>query len=302
MSVLPPVVRRPTSFVALTLLLAAVLWTAVAAAEVAVPQLSARVTDLTGTLTAQQRASLDAKLEAFETAKGSQIAILIVPTTEPETIEQYGIRVAEQWRLGRAGIDDGILVLVALNDRRVRIEVGYGLEGAVPDAIAYRIIDAEILPAFRRGDVYRGLADGVDRLIRVVEGEPLPEPQRRAPGADVPGLFELLPLLLVFAIVGGAIFRRMFGRIGGALATGGLVSLFVWFLGAVIGVALLAGLVAFVFSLGGGSGGDGWASPRHRGGYGGPWGGGGFGGGGFGGGGFGGGGGGFGGGGASGSW
>ena len=278
--------------VLLVLLLAS---TPPAAAQVPVPPLETRVTDLTATLSAEQRAALEAKLATFEEQKGSQIAILLVSTTAPESIEQYALRVAEQWQLGRAGVDDGILLLVALEDRSVRIEVGYGLEGAVPDAIANRIIDGEIVPSFRRGDFYGGLALGTDRLIRVIEGEPLPEPERRAPAAEVPGLFELLPVLLVFAIVGGTILRRMLGRAGGALVTGGLVSVLVWLLIGVLGLALIAGVIAFIFALGGGGPGRGaWYSPRHRGGYGG--------GGGFGGGGFGGGGGGFGGGGASGSW
>lgn len=271
-------------------------------AEVAVPPLASRVTDLTGTLDAGQRAELEARLAGFEAAKGSQIAVLLVPTTAPETIEQYSIRVAERWRLGRAGIDDGILLLVALEDRKVRVEVGYGLEGAVPDAVANRIIDEQILPAFRGGDIFGGISLGIDQLVRVVEGEPLPAPQRSPPASDGATLTSILPLLIVFVIVGGGIFRRLFGRVGGALATGGLVSFLTWLLVAVIGLALLAGFIAFIFALGGGGGGGGgWASPRHRGGYGGPFGGG-FGGGGGSGGGFGGGGGSFGGGGASGSW
>ena len=134
----------------------ALLWTAVAAAEVAVPPLSARVTDLTGTLDAGQRAALEARLEAFERAKGSQVAVLIVPTTQPETIEQYGIRVAEAWKIGRGGtIDDGVILLVAKDDRALRIEVGYGLEGALPDAIAKRIIEEVIVPALSRGRLLR---------------------------------------------------------------------------------------------------------------------------------------------------
>jgi uncharacterized protein len=268
--------------------------TGAALADVAVPPLEARVTDLTGTLSADQKAGLEAKLAAFETAKGSQIALLIVPTTAPETIEQYAIRVASKWQLGRKGVDDGVLFLVALTDRKVRIEVGYGLEGALPDATANRIIDETVIPNFRRGDVYGGVALGIDRIIRVIEGEPLPAPEARSPAANIPGLFELLPLLLVVTLVGGAVMRRIFGRTGGALATGGLVGAMVWLLVGVLGMALIAAVLAFIFSLGGGGGGGpgGWYSPRHRGGWGGYGGGGGFGGGG----------GGFGGGGASGSW
>jgi len=270
---------------------------------VPVPSLESPVTDLTGTLTPDQSAALDAKLRAFQRSKGSQVAVLIVPTTQPEAIEQYAIRVAEGWKLGREGIDDGVILVVALNDRRVRIEVGYGLEGALPDAIANRIIDEDIVPEFRRGDYYGGIATGVDRIMRVVEGEPLPEPELSPPSKDIPGLFSLLPFLLILVIVGGSIMRRIFGRVGGALATGGLVGFLTWLLVGALALAVIAGFLAFVFALGGGGGGPGgggWYSPRHRTGWGFP---GGYGGGGGGfGGGFGGLGGGFGGGGASGSW
>jgi uncharacterized protein len=301
------------------LILAAWLWlvavvVAPASAQqglVAVPQLMARVTDLTGTLTADQSSALEAKLAAFEQSKGSQVAVLIVPTTQPEEVEQYAIRVVDQWQLGRGKVDDGALLLIALNDRKVRIEVGYGLEGALPDATANRIIQQDIAPAFKRGDYYDGINTGVDRIMRVIEGEPLPEPEFSPPAAGIPGLVHLLPFLFIFALVGGSIFRRLFGRVGGALATGGLVGFLTWLLISILGISVFAGFVAFVFALMGGMGGggpgagsNGWYSRRHGSGwgYGGGFGGGSGGGGGFGGGGFGGGGGGFGGGGASGGW
>ena len=274
---------------------------------VAVPPLTSPVTDTTGTLAADQVAALDAKLRAFEQAKGSQVAVVIVRSTQPETIEQYALRVAEAWKIGRKGVDDGAILLVALDDRKLRIEVGYGLEGALPDATANRIIDEDIVPAFRRGDIYGGIATGVDRMLRVIEGEPLPEPELRSPAQGVPGLFPVLPFLFIFALFGGSIFRRMFGRVGGAFATGGLVGFLTWVLIGILGLALGAGLLAFLFALlgglGGGGGGpgagsNGWYSRRHGRGWGYP---GGFGGGGIGGG-WSGGGGGFGGGGASGGW
>ncbi len=173
-----------TRYLAGLLLAIACLAGAVAHGEVAVPPLQARVTDLTGTLTAPQRQALEDKLAAFEAAKGSQIGVLIVPTTEPETIEQYALRVAEQWKLGRKGVDDGALLLVAKNDRRLRIEVGYGLEGVIPDAGAKRIVSDIISPYFRQGDFYGGISAGVDRMIRVVDGEPLPPPRPRGASAD----------------------------------------------------------------------------------------------------------------------
>jgi uncharacterized protein len=277
---------------------------------VAVPPLRSPVTDLTGTLTPEQVQQLEARLRAFEQAKGSQVAVLIVPTTQPEDIEGYAIRVAEAWKLGRKGVDDGAILIVAKDDRRLRIEVGYGLEGPLPDATANRIIDEDIVPHLRNGDFHGGIVAGVDRLLRVIEGEPLPEARRSSPADAVPGLFTLLPFLFIFALVGGTIFRRMFGRVGGALATGGLVGFLTWLLVGVLGMAVLAGFLAFVFALTGGGGGggpttgrNGWYSRRHGSGWGYPGGFGGWsgGGGGFGGG-WSGGGGGFGGGGASGSW
>ncbi len=278
---------------------------------VEIPALSSPVTDLTGTLKPEESAALEAKLRAFEQAKGSQVAVLIVPTTQPEAIEQFAIRVAEAWKLGRKGVDDGAILLVAKDDRKLRIEVGYGLEGALPDATANRIIDEVIVPKFRAGDFHGGIDAGVDRMLRVIEGEPLPEPERKSPAHAVPGLFSLLPFLFIFALVGGSLFRRLFGRVGGAFATGGVVGFLTWLLVGILGLSIFAGLLAFVFALlgglggGGPGGGKGWYSRRHDRGWGYP---GGFGGWGGGGGGFGGGGGwsggggGFGGGGASGSW
>jgi uncharacterized protein len=152
----------------------------VARADVAVPPLTARVVDLTGTLSSDQVAALEQKLKAFEDRKGSQIAVLIVPTTQPETIEQYSLRVVEQWKLGRKKVDDGALLLIAKNDRKLRIEVGYGLEGALNDATSKRIIDEIITPKFKSGDFAGGISDGADRILKVIDGEPLPRPRRKA--------------------------------------------------------------------------------------------------------------------------
>lgn len=270
-----------------------------------VPKLEARVTDLTGTLTASQQAALEDKLAALESRKGAQIAVLIVPTTDPEDIAQYGIRVAEQWKLGRGKVDDGALLLLAKNDHRMRIEVGYGLEGALTDATSKRIIAETIAPLLRQGDFYGGINAGLDQMIRVIDGEPLPAPDQKWQG-DAPGLLGLLPFLLIAVLVGSAVLRGIFGRGAGALITGGLTGGVVWLLSKILGIALVAGVIAGLFSLFVGLSAGRWTSGS-RGGWGGGWGGlggGGFGGrgGGFGGGGFGGGGGGFGGGGASGGW
>jgi uncharacterized protein len=270
-----------------------------------IPQLEARVTDLTGTLTAEQQASLEDKLAAFESRKGAQVAVLIVPTTEPEEIEQYGIRVVEQWKLGRKKVDDGALLLVAKNDRRLRIEVGYGLEGALSDATSKRIIAETITPLFRQGDFYGGINAGLDQIMRVINGEPLPAPDHNWHG-EPPKLIGFLPFLIIAVLIGSAVLRAIFGRSAGALMTGAATGGIVWLLAKVAGFALAAGLIAGFFSLFAGLSSRGWSSAARHGGWGGGWGGlggGGLGGrGGFGGGGFGGGGGGFGGGGASGSW
>jgi len=276
----------------------------------AVPALSARVTDLTGTLDAGQRQQLEARLEAIEQRKGAQVAVLMVPTTQPETIEEYGIRVAEAWKIGRGQVegkkvDDGVLLLVAKGDRKVRIEVGYGLEGAIPDAYARRIIAESITPRFAQGDFFGGLDAATQALGLLIDGEDLPAPARTAPG-DAGESGWLAGLLLVF--VGGMVATAVFGRLLGSLAGGAGAGLLAAFEGAPLLIAGVAGFAAFVIFLvfaasgGGGMRPGGGSGPRGRG----PviWtGGGGWGGGrGGGSGGFGGGGGGFGGGGASGSW
>ncbi len=263
-------------------------------AETAIPALAARVTDLTGTLTAPQRSSLESELAEFERRKGAQIAVLIVPTTMPETIEAYSLRVVESWKLGRQRVDDGVLLLVAKDDHKLRIEAGYGLEGVIPDAIAKRIIDEIIVPFFKRGDFYGGIEAGVNQLLRLIDGEPLPAPQARDPSWT--RAFDLIPFLFIAVLVGGAILRALFGHLLGASIVGGVVGVIAWFMLGSLLIAAVVALIAFVFGLLNGT-----SSGRH--GYGG-WtntgGGGGFSGGDSGG--FSGGGGGFGGGGASGSW
>lgn len=272
---------------------ALLLWAAAARAEVPVPGLESRVTDLTATLTDQQRNDLERFLADFEAGKGSQIAVLIVPTTQPETIEQYSMRVAETWKIGRQKIDDGVILLVAKNDRALRIEVGYGLEGALPDATANRIIEETIVPRFKQGQFYEGIRAGVEQIAKVIQGETLPPPaakSRRGESTEGGGGWLFLMFL---GFVLAAFFRALFGKFFGSLLNASLIGLISWILIGSMFMALIMGLFIFIFSLGGGGAGRGrrW----HSGGLGG----GGFGGGG---GGFGGGGGGFGGGGASGRW
>ncbi|MDT3706204.1 MAG: YgcG family protein [Thiobacillus sp.] len=273
------------------LLAYALCWSLLAGAQVPVPPLSGRVTDQTATLSAAQQTALEQTLQAFEARKGSQFAILIVPTTAPETIEQYALRVAEQWKLGRKKVDDGAILVVAKDDRTLRIEVGYGLEGALNDATSKRIISEIITPRFKQGDFYGGISAGVDRIIRVIDGEPLPEPTGKLPG-ETADIQQYVPVIFILALVVGGVLRAVLGRFPGALVTGGVVAVVAWLVAGAVSIALVAGVIALFFTLlGGGMGGHGIGG-RH----------GGFGGGGFGGGGFSGGGGGFGGGGASGRW
>jgi uncharacterized protein len=293
------------------LLLAACLLCAappVALALQPIPKLEARVTDLTGTLTAGEQSELEQKLAAFEARKGAQIAVLLVPTTQPEAIEQYSIRVVEAWKLGRDKPDDGVLLLLAKDDHALRIEVGRGLEGALTDATSNRIIDETIVPLLKQGQFAAGINAGVEQIIQVVDGEALPPPDSGWKGRGG-ALWNALPALFIGYLVVSAILRAIFGRVGGAAVSGGLLGAVVWFISQTLLVAAGLGIVGFLIALLLGMGGRGWASGG-RGGFGGGLGGGlggggfggGLGGGGFGGGGFGGGGGSFGGGGASGRW
>jgi uncharacterized protein len=288
----------PTRAVRILLLASIAFWSCAVSADVPIPPLNAYVTDQTATLTVQQRSTLEQSLQAFETKKGSQISVLIVPTTQPETIEQYSMRVVEQWRLGRKGVDDGVLLIVAKDDRTLRIEVGYGLEGALNDATSNRIISETIVPRFSQGDFYGGIVAGVDSIMHVIDGEPLPAPDKRVnSGADEIGAY--LPVLLVVTLVAGGVLRAVLGRLPGSVVTGGAIAVVAWLLSGAIFIAVVAGAIALVFTLlGGGLGayvggralGGRFDGDSHRDGFGG------------GGGGFSGGGGGFGGGGASGRW
>jgi len=263
------------------------------AQEVPVPPLTAQVVDTTGTLSPEQQAALIQKLHAFEATKGSQIAVLLVQTTQPETIEQYALRVAENWKIGRKNTDDGAILVVALQDRALRIEVGYGLEGALTDLTSKRIIDEIIVPQFRQGDFAGGVAAGVDQIIKVIEGEPLPAPVATGTTRSSSTIEDIAPLLFMGNLFIGGFLRKAIGKLPAAMATGGLVFVVAWlFAGAVIFALLAAAAAALLTLFGNSVGGIGGG----RGGF--SRGGGGFGGGG----GFSGGGGGFGGGGASGRW
>jgi len=299
------VIRLPGGGMARALLFALTICGSLfAGAQVAVPPLTGHVIDQTGTLSAEQKATLEQTLTAFEARKGSQLAVLMVGSTAPEAIEPYALRVAEQWKLGRKKVDDGAILVVAKTDRALRIEVGYGLEGALNDATSKRIIEETILPRFKQQDFYGGITAGVAQIIRVVDGEPLPPPgaKRTTSGiGDLGNIGQYAPVLLIVALFVGGVLRAALGKVAGSVVTGGAVAVIAWFVAGAVSVALIAGVVALIFTLlGGGMGGrgmgGGFGGMGHGGGRGYGGGGGGLGGG------FSGGGGGFGGGGASGRW
>ena len=258
--------KLPRALLAAVLFCAAI-FAGVASADVVVPPLKAHVTDLTSTLTSEQTAALEAKIAAFEQRKGSQVAVLLVPATAPETIAQYGIKVAEQWKLGRKGVDDGAILIIAKDERKLRIEVGRGLEGALPDAIAKRIVAEDIVPLFKQGQFNAGINAGVDRMLKVIDGEPLPEVKgggwsSSASADDALGWGAMLVVFL------GGLLRWIFGALFGSLIAGGIAAGVALFLGLEMAVSLIVGgfvallcLIGFLmlgFGGGGGLGGGNW--------------------------------------------
>ena len=230
-------------------------------AQVEIPELSHRVTDLTATLSIQQATALENRLAAFEAEKGSQIAILIVPTTQPEDIAQFGIRVAEAWKVGRKNVDDGVILIVAKEDRKLRLEVGYGLEGAIPDAIAKRVIAETITPFFKIGDYAGGIDAGVTQLMQLIEGETLPVPDNVPSARLNEGTFMFI---LFGGLIAGFVLSAMMGRVmGGMLAGLGTGAVAALFFGLSFAVVLIGLMVFFIVGV------------RHRGGGGGSFGGGG---------------------------
>jgi uncharacterized protein len=218
-----------------------------------IPPLTRRVSDLAGTLSIEQAAVLERKLAAFEATKGAQVAVLILPTTQPETIEQFGIRLFDAWKIGRKGVDDGVILIVAKDDRRLRIEVGYGLEGVLNDATVKRIIADTIAPRFKAGDIPDGVLAGVEAILKTLAGEPLPAVAQPS-GAALPGFAAIsesvLFALLLVSIVGGTILRRLLGNLLGSAVLGSLTGFAGWLIvggvtGAIVGV--LAGLFLAVF-------------------------------------------------------
>ena len=275
-----------------------------------IPPLAARVIDTTGTLQAAQVQALDAKLAAFEKARGAQIVMLMVPSTLPEDITDYAQRVGDSWKIGRKDIGDGLLVVVAKNDRKVRIATTKTLEGALPDLATKQIIDSALTPRFKQGDFAGGLDAAADQIMARITGENLPVPNQnagRTSGSGIAGFqWTDLAVFLFFAVpIGARVLSGIVGRKAGAVATGGVVGVLAWvFTSSILlagGAAVVAVLFALFASLGSLGGMGGMGGSRRGGGWtsgGGGWGGSNSGGGGF----SSGGGGNFGGGGSSGSW
>ncbi|MDO8278865.1 MAG: TPM domain-containing protein [Burkholderiaceae bacterium] len=217
-----------------------------------IPALTAHVLDATGTLDAAQKAALEARLAALEKSKGSQVVVLMVPSTAPEDIASYANRVANAWKIGRKGVGDGLLLVVAKNDRKLRIEVAKTLEGAIPDLAAKRIIDEAITPAFRAGDYSAGLEAGVERIVGLINGEPLPPPPADSGKSRGGEGFQWMDLaiFLFFAVpVFGSIATRLMGRKVGSLLSGGVAGLVALFFTSSLVIAGIAGVVAVLFLL-----------------------------------------------------
>lgn len=220
-----------------------------------VPALTAHVMDGTGTLDAAQRSALETKLAAFEQSRGAQIVVLIVASTQPEDIADFTQRVGDSWKIGRKDIGDGLLIVVAKTDRKVRIASTKALEGAIPDLAAKQVIDTAITPRFRQGDYAGGLDAAAEQLMALVRGENLPEPEQGSgPGGDGFDWTDLAVFLFVAVPIGGRLIAAILGRKAGAIATGGVVGGLAWVFTSsliVTGLAALAGvLFALVASIG----------------------------------------------------
>jgi uncharacterized protein len=236
------------------------------AEPIPVPRLTGRVVDLAGALPPAERESITARLRAFEEEKGAQVAVLLVPSLGTETIEEFATRVTDEWKLGRAGVDDGVLFVVAMRERRMRIQTGRGVQGVLTDALSKRIIAERVAPRFKAGDYAGGIHDGVGAILKAIEGEALPAPSRQsAPKADASGDDHFVMLAYVLVPVAGLILRGLLGRFLGAAVTGGVTGFVAGFvLGSVV-LGGIAAVVAFLFVLfmgraGFHSGGGSWSS------------------------------------------
>ena len=212
----------------------------------AIPALVKRVHDLTATLSSDEEGRIEARLKAFEANKGAQIAVLIVGSTAPETIFDYSLRVTDAWKLGRKGVDDGVLFVIAKNDRKLQILTGRGTQGVLTDAVSKRIIGEIVAPKFRSGDFAGGIEDGVAKIIDVLQGEALPPPQKKRVAVQQGASIESFLLLGVFAaLFAGPLLRSLLGRFVGASATAGITGAAAWWLAGGLLFPIVAGVIIF---------------------------------------------------------
>ena len=240
------------------------------AQQAAIPPFDSPVVDTTGTLDVASRQQLEQQALALQQRKGSQLQVLVVPSTQPETIEEYAVRAFESFRLGREGIDDGVLLVVAKDDRKVRIEVGYGLEGAIPDIAAGRVIQEYLVPRFRQGDYAGGIADATAQLVKLIDGESLPEPV--ADNAAEPRLGGDWLFALVAAFFIASFLRSIFGALPAgvrALLCGGGSGMAAWLISSALVAGGFGAFIGFIVGLAAGGGGGRYARHRDWGGFGG---------------------------------
>jgi len=263
--------RGRSSYVVFALLLLAVSYRSWAAGEVAVPALSSPVTDLTNTLSVGEAQQMKNDLLQYDQQTSNQIAVLIIPTTKPEDSASYSVKVFDQWKLGKKGVDNGVLLLVAKDDHEIRITVGRGLEGSLTDVASRRIIRDVMAPRFREGNYVGGINDGLERIKKVIGGDtsytdssPLHDAQQRQRDTQIPW-----PVIVFAAFAVGHMLRAMFGRFLGASITGVLVGVLLWLFVGMLVMSLLGGIAAFIFTLVSGGGRGGWISPGGFGGGGG---------------------------------
>jgi len=251
----------------------------------AIPPLDSPVVDTTGTLDVEQKQQLEQQALALQQRKGSQLQVLMVPSTQPETIEQYTQRAFDQWKLGRRSVDDAVLLVVAKDDRHARIQTGYGLEGAIPDITGGRIIQEYLVPKFRADDYGGGILDATAALVKLIDGEPLPEPMADNHVSEGGGSGSLFALFAAF--MAASLVRGMFGRANAGVRgvlTGGAAGGVAWLLSSLLGLGGLAAVLGFLYGLirlpagsfargggwgGFGGGGGGWGGGSSGGGFGG---------------------------------
>src|SRR5689334_12576921 len=225
---------------------------AAAGDPIAVPKLTGHVVDRAGMLTEREHSALEGKLADFERDHGSQVVVLLVPSIGEETIEEFAGRVTDDWKLGRKGVDDGVLFTVAMKERRLRIHTGRGVQGTLTDALSKRIVSDIIGPRFRNGDFAGGIDAGVDAIMRAVEGEQLPLPKETTPRGKVEttSSFGDLAIFALFAVpVLGMVLRSMFGRFFGATLTSGITGVGAWLVLGSLAIGVIAAIFAFLFTL-----------------------------------------------------